>query len=183
MYHRLRCAALRRSGASLATLALVLAGCAGTPRAQLEPGSNVREARSLLAAAASAGPVLVTWTGEPPLSPPDLLAAVERGVTGMAVRATSTGEAQRRFVFRFAPAAGPICGGEGFRPPATGDVQAAFCDGERTVSVASVGRGRDSDATRLIWQLTGRLVPDDYTDTYGFDLFGNRITFGAGVSF
>lgn len=164
-------------------LAGLLGACAVGPDVAVEPGSDTREARRLLAASAAEGPILVTWRGEPPLGQGDLLRAVERGVGGLDLRATATGEAPRRFVFDFATGASPLCGdaaaeGTVLRPFI---VRAAFCDGER--AVAMVGAEPAGDPERLIWRLTGRLVPDDYPETYGFDLFGNRISFGAGFGF
>ncbi len=163
--------------------ALLLAACAGAPEVALDPASDQREARRLLADTAAEGPVLVTWRGEAPMVEAELLAAVERGVRGLAVRATATGEAERRFVFDFSGGPEPLCGdpaelGSGLRPQL---VKAAFCDGERAVAVAAADPKGDPE--RLIWRLVGRLVPDDYPDTYGFGLFGNRITFGLGAGF
>lgn len=164
-------------------LALVLAACATAPEVRVDPGSNVPEARRLLAETAAAGPVLVTWRGEPPLSPPALLAAVERGVRGLSVAATGSGEAERRFAFDFTGGDDSLCGEP--REDRTAIrallVKAAFCDGERAVALAGAEPGGDPE--RLIWRLVGRLVPDDYPDTYGFNLFGSRFSIGAGATF
>ena len=162
---------------------LLLGACATGPEVAVDPGSDPREARRLLAATAAAGPVLVRWRGEPPLAQAELLAAVERGVPGLAITATASGEAERRFVFDFAGGREPLCGdpgeaGTSLRPYL---VRAAFCDGSHAVAVA--GAEPTGDPRRLIWRLVGRLVPDDYPDTYGFGIFGNRITFGFGAAF
>ncbi len=169
--------------APLAVLALALVGCATAPEIRVEPGSNVQEARRLLAETAAAGPVPVTWRGEPPLSPPALLAAVERGVRGLAVDATGTADATRRFAFDFTGGDDSLCGEprEDRTAIRTLLVKAAFCDGERAVALAATDPGDDPE--RLIWRLVGRLVPDDYPDTYGFNLFGSRFSIGAGATF
>ena len=162
---------------------LLLGACATGPEVALDPASNPFEARRLLVEAAAEGPVLVTWRGAAPLAGPEILRAVERGVRGLALRATATGEAERRLVLDFSGGAEPLCddpaeAGSDFR---LGLVKAAFCDGERAVALAGVDPGGDPE--RLVWRLIGRLVPDDYPDTYGFGVFGNRITFGFGAGF
>jgi hypothetical protein len=181
MYRRPRfVASLPAKGALAGVLALV-AGCAAGPRPSLEPGSSVLEARQLLVDTAAEGPVLVTWTGNAPLSEPSLLAAVERGVTGLRVETTTKGTAARRFDFRFDPTGPAICGDAAFASTTPSRVQAAFCDGERAVSVASVEMTGNTDPERLIWQLTGRVVPDDYEENYGFGWFGNMFSIGVGA--
>lgn len=180
MYRRSRFAASPRAGGALAAGLALIAGCAAGPRPSLEPGSSVLEARQLLVDTAAEGPVLVTWTGNPPLSEPSLLAAVERGVTGLRVETMTNGTAERRFAFRFDPTGPAICGDAAFASTTPGEIQAAFCDGDRAVSVASVEMTGDSDPERVIWQLTGRVVPDDYEDTYGFGWFGNTFSIGVG---
>ena len=171
----------RRAAVLLSTM-LLLGACAGAPEVVLDPGADPLEARRLLAEAAAAGPVLVTWHGTAPLAGPVILRAVERGVRGLALRATATGEAERRLVLDFSGGPVRLCD-----DPAAGGgsldqglVRAAFCDGDRAVAVA--GAAPDGDPERLIWRLIGRLVPDDYPQTYGFGLFGNRVTFGFGAS-
>lgn len=163
-------------------LLVALGACAARPEVRVEPGSDVREARRLLADTAAAGPVRVTWRGEPPLSPPALLAAVERGVRGLDLAATATGAAERRFAFDFTGGNETLCGEprEDRTAIRTLFVKAAFCDGERAVALA--GAEPDGEPERLIWRLVGRLVPDDYPDTYGFNLFGSRFSIGAGAS-
>jgi hypothetical protein len=173
---------LRRAAGALSIM-LLLGACAAGPKVALDPASNPFEARRLLVEAAAEGPVLVTWRGAAPLATPELLRAVERGVRGLALQATATGAAERRLVLDFSGGARPLCddpaeAGSALRP---GVVRAAFCDGERAVAVASADPGGDPE--RLVWRLIGRLVPDDYPDTYGFGVFGNRVTFGFGVGF
>jgi hypothetical protein len=164
-------------------LACLLAACATGPEVRVEPGSNVLEARRLLASTAAAGPVLVTWRGEPPLSAPALLAAVERGARGIDLDTTATGDAERRFVFDFTGGNETFCGEPRENRTAIRPlfVKAAFCDGERAVALAGAEPGGDPE--RLIWRLVGRLVPDDYPETYGFNLFGSRFSIGAGGTF
>jgi hypothetical protein len=173
----------RRPFFAVVALALLLAACAPRPEVRVEPDSNVLEARRLLAEAAAAGPVLVTWRGEPPLSPPVLTAAVERGVRGLDLATTTMGDAERRFVFDFTGGDSPLCGDPGEDHAAVRGllVKAAFCDGERAVALAGAEPGGDPE--RMIWRLVGRLVPDDYPDTYGFNLFGSRFRIGAGATF
>ena len=163
--------------------ALLLVACATAPQVALDPASDPRAARRLLADAAAEGPVLVSWRGEAPMVQAELLRAVERGVRGLAVRATTSGEAERRFVFDFSGGPEPLCGdpaeaGSSLRPYL---VKAAFCDGARAVALAAADPSGDPE--RLVWRLVGRLVPDDYPDTYGFGVFGNRVTFGFGAGF
>ena len=164
-------------------LAVLLVACATGPEVRVEPGSNVQEARRLLASTAATGPVLVSWRGEPPLSEPALLAAVERGVRGIDLATTAMGAAERRFVFDFTGGNEPLCGEprEARTAIRTLFVKAAFCDGERAVALAGAEPGGEPE--RLIWRLVGRLVPDDWPDTYGFNLFGSRFGIGAGGSF
>ena len=175
---------MRRSPATAPLLAaLLLVACATAPEVALDPASDPRAARRLLTEAAGQGPVLVSWRGEAPMVQTALLAAVERGVRGLDIRATATGEAARRFVFDFSGSPEPLCGdpaevGSSLRPYL---VKAAFCDGARAVAVAAADPSGDPE--RLVWRLVGRLVPDDYPDTYGFGVFGNRITFGFGAGF
>jgi hypothetical protein len=181
---------MRRSSSVTTTLvaALLLGACATGPEVAVDPLSDPREARRLLAATAAGGPVPVRWRGEPPLVEAELLAAVERGVRGLSITTTASDTGERGFVFDFA--GGDFAGG---REPLCGDpaerstgmsaylVRGAFCDGARAVAIA--GADPAGEPRRLIWRLVGRLVPDDYPDTYGFDLFGNRITLGVGAGF
>jgi hypothetical protein len=44
----------------------------------------------------------------------------------------------------------------------------------------STGQG---EAERLVWRATARLFPDDYADSYGFDLFGLRVGLGGSFGF
>jgi hypothetical protein len=164
-------------------LALLLAACANVPEVRVDPGSDLLEARRLLAEAARQGPVLVTWRGDPPLSPPALLAAVERGVRGLGVGATADGDAARRFAFDFTGGDTSLCGEPredraAIRPLF---VKAAFCDGERAVALA--GTEPDGEPERMIWRLVARLVPDDYPASYGLNLFGSRFGIGVGGTF
>ncbi len=162
---------------------LAFAGCSSSPDVVLDPGSNPLEARRLLAAAAEEGPVLVTWRGEPPVSPPTMLRAVEQGATGISFTATSEGDAARRFVFDFTGGSTSLCG-DPFEDRSTLRpyfVKAAFCDGDRAVSMAGSEPGGASE--RLIWRLTGRLVPDDYQQTYGLNVFGGNFGVGLGGTF
>ncbi len=173
-----------RSSAVVLLLPLLLsAACAPRPAVTVDPDSDPREARRLLASAAAEGPVPVTVRGEAPLDRAALLAAVERGVRGLDFATTLADEGERRFVLDYSGGTAPLCDDAA----EVGDalqgvfVRAAFCDGER--AVARAGADPVGDPERLVWRLMGRLVPDDYPETYGFGVFGNRITFGFGAAF
>lgn len=163
--------------------ALLLGSCTAGPAVTLDPLSDLREARRLLADTAAEGPVLVTVRGEAPLGRAALLAAVERGVRGLDLETTVRGNAATRFVLDFSGGSLPLCEDVAAGRDAldNGPVRAAFCEGDRPVALA--GADPAGDPERLIWRLVGRLVPDDYPDTYGFDLFGNRVSFGFGAGF
>lgn len=168
----------------LALLAISLAACSAGPEINVAPAADVREARLLLVETAAEGAVQVDWRGQPPLSPSSLLRAVEQGVRGMEITASASGDAARRFVFDFSGELAPLCGDAvatdeaGLEPEL---IRAAFCDGERVVASAVVAF--EGDPARLIWRLTDQLVPDDYEESYGLDLLGNRVGVGGGVSF
>jgi hypothetical protein len=168
---------------TLAAAVLALAACASPPDVAVDPGSDPNAARVLLAEAAAEGPVLVTWRGEPPLPTPQFLHAVERGATGIGFDATAEGDASRRFIFDFTGGSRSLCGDptedrSALRPYL---VKAAFCDGERAVAMAATDPTGDPE--RLIWRLTGRLVPDNYPQTYGFNVFGGNFGVGLGTTF
>jgi hypothetical protein len=162
---------------------LLLGACATGSEVEVDPLSDPREARQLLAATAASGPVPVRWRGQPPLVETEFLAAVERGVRGLSITTIADAAGERGFVFDFAGGREPLCGDPAERSASVSAylVRAAFCDGARAVAIA--GADPAGEPRRLIWRLVGRLVPDDYPDTYGFDLFGNRVTFGFGAGF
>ena len=58
----------------------------------------------------------------------------------------------------------------------------ALSSSDDDATAAAEGRTR-ADAERLVWRTTGGLFPDDYPETYGFDLFGRRVGVGAGGTF
>lgn len=167
------------------TLVLLLAACAAPATVRLDPAANVREARRLLAEAAAVGPVPVTVRGTAPLGTAQLLAAVEAGVRGLAIETVAAPEPGTgpRFVLDFTGMGGRLCGdpAEAEGLPDAGRVRAAFCADERAVALATAERSGAPE--RLVWRLVGAIVPDDYPDTYGFDLFGNRVGIGGGFSF
>jgi hypothetical protein len=179
--------------------ALGLAACAAAP-ARLGPDADPRAARRLLEEAASAGPVRLEANGPPrvgdgALTVPEIAEQAARGVRGLDVRfaeqAQSTGPA--RLLLLFDPPPGGLqprlaCGADALPPPVPEgplQLQAVFCEGGAAVADATAtaeGRTR-ADAERLIWRTAGRLFPDDYAETYGFDLFGRRVGVGAGGTF
>lgn len=171
-----------RLTAALGAMAL-LAACAASAPASLAPGSDPGTARRLLAEMAAAGPVPVIWRGEAPLARPDLLRAVEQGVRGLAIEATAGGEAPgRRFAFDFTGDGASPCGDPADRiVPTAFRVRAAFCEGDRAIALAEAEP--HGDPARLIWRLVGRLVPDDYQQTYGFGILGNRVGIGGDFGF
>jgi hypothetical protein len=179
--------------------ALGLVACTAAP-ARLGPDADPRAARRLLEEAASAGPVRLEVNRPPSTSDgavtvPQLAEQAARGVRGLAVRfaeqAQSTGAA--RLLLLFDPPRGGLqprlaCGADALpQPVAEGPLRlrAVFCEGGAAVAdatAAAEGRTR-ADAERLVWRTTGRLFPDDYPETYGFDLFGRRVGVGAGGTF
>ncbi|MEZ5863608.1 MAG: hypothetical protein R3D25_05845 [Geminicoccaceae bacterium] len=140
MYRRPRSSSSPWAKGALAAVLLLVAGCASGPRPSLEPGSSVLEARQLLVDTAAEGPVRVTWTGDPPLSEPSLLAAVERGVTGLRVAATTANTAERRFDFRFDSTGPAVCGDTPSPRPRPAR--------SRPLSATATGRSRSSPASR-----------------------------------
>lgn len=187
-------------GTKLAAAALALTaglvGCASPDPARLGPGSDARGARRTLAAAAASGPVRLEVNGLPApggLARPALEAEAARGVRGLDVRFGQPPEAAgaARLLLLFDPPPGAssavACNAAGGalpapRPEAGGTrLQAVFCDGGALVADATAATpGRDAAAVaRLIWRATGRLFPDDYPDTYGFGLLGNRVGVGG----
>lgn len=144
-------------------------------------------------AAAEGRPVPLVVVGDPaPLDAGELPALAARGVTGLDpdFSATAAGAvAQPRLVVWFGPpeAAGgaETCGAS---PVAAGmapsrQLLAAWCDGPEPVAFVT-GEAADAGrpaAERAVWRATARLFPDDYAETYGFDLFGWRVGLGGSV--
>lgn len=171
--------------------ALVAAGCAREAPVAVEPGSDPAEARRQLAAAAAAGPVpLVLLRVEDRPSEAEAAGLATRGVSGLAVRFAPAppSSSGRRLVLALdgleEPAA--ICAGAD-RPagsPAGRAVLAAWCDGERAVARVRLPAAVERvERERAVWRATARLFPDDYAETYGWNLFGLRVTLGASFGF
>jgi hypothetical protein len=184
-----------------ATLALcaLAAACTPAPTVALGRDADARSARRLLAEAARQGPVRLVLNEVP--VPPDRPLTVDRiaadaaaGVRGLGVRfAAAPAEAagQERLVLVFDPPPGIrptlICSDDATVPAPEGRVgpprlHAIFCDGRSFVAdtSGSIDESSADAVERLIWRTTARLFPDDYADTYGFDLFGHRIGLGFG---
>jgi hypothetical protein len=165
---------------AVSLLAVLAVSACAAPTVRLGPDADPRAARRLLEEAAATGPVRLEVNGPPraadgALTVPEIAEQAARGVRGLAVRfadvpGTAAGSARLLLLFDPPPAAeGPL------------RLQAVFCAGGAALADATAtteGRTR-ADAERLIWRTTGRLFPDDYPDTYGFDLFGRRAGVGG----
>lgn len=170
---------------------LVAAGCAREPPVAVEPGSDPAEARRELVAAAQAGPVpFVLLRLEERPSEAEAAGLAARGVSGLAVRfapaAPSSGG--RRLVVALdgleEPAA--ICAGtaRSASGPEARAVLAAWCDGDRPVARVRLPAAVDRvERERAVWRAVARLFPDDYAETYGWNLFGLRVTIGGSFGF
>jgi hypothetical protein len=174
-----------------------LAGCAGDP-VRLGPDSDPRAARTLLKEVAAAGPVRLELNQAPRAADGTLTAerAAEqaaRGIKGLDARFAQPPAAKgpARLVLLFDPPQDVrpqrVCGADLLPSAVPGAwphrLQAVFCDGGAFVADAtSATEGRAlADLDRLVWRTTGRLFPDDYPDTYGFNLFGHRVTLGGSI--
>ncbi|MDX6750348.1 hypothetical protein SH611_11070 [Geminicoccaceae bacterium 1502E] len=169
---------------------LLLAACAGRAAGELQVLGDPGGARRLLAEAAERGPVPLQVEDRPAWLGPERIAALAaEGVRGLAPRfapQAPSGEGLR-LVIAFS-AAGPadrLCDAPPTPAAAREELQAAFCEGRHAVAAAAVdAAGLAPAATeRLVWRLTARLFPDDYAETYGFDLFGWRVRLGGEVGF
>ena len=183
---------LRLAGTVLPLLAaaLALAGCG--PRLNGSPEPDRLAARRQLAQALKSGPAPLVVAGDPaPLAPSEVPILAARGVTGLTARfaAAPAETTAPHLVLWFDPppdvdrqaacGPGPLRTAAG-NPPR---LLAVWCDD--LYPVASV-RGTAGDpsrtaAERLVWETTGRLLPDDYPETYGLNLFGWRVKLGADV--
>jgi len=182
---------MRRFAPAFLALLLGAAGCAREPVPSLEPQSDPAEARRQLAAVAAAGrvPVVVLRVEERP-SEAEAAALAARGLRGLDVRfapvpPTATG---RRLVLALDGLAEPerICTGADRPDPGPIDrpLLAAWCDGERPVARLRLAGLRDRvERERAVWRAVDRLFPDDYPETYGWNLFGLRVTIGASLGF
>jgi hypothetical protein len=179
-----------------ALLVALLAGCAASPPVQVGADSDTRAARAQLREAAAAGPVRLELNALPRGSDGTLTEAraaeqAARGIKGLDVRFAGKPEATgpARLLLLFDPPAGTrptVACNAGALPEPLADagptrLRAVFCNGGAFVADASATtEGRSlADLDRLIWRTTGRLFPDDYPETYGFDLFGRRVSLGG----
>lgn len=176
----------------MATLALALAGCAGSSPVRLGPDADVRTARAQLAQAAGAGPVRLEINGLPrtvegTLDRAEIERQAARGITGLSVRfgepPAAVGSVRLILLFDPPTAVRPEAACMLDRLPAPAPqsdatrLHAVFCQGGTFVAdaLAPTPSRTASEVQRLIWRTTGRLFPDDYSETYGFDLFGRRV--------
>ena len=173
-------------------LALAVVGCAGSAPARLDPDSDVRGARSQLQAAAATGPVRLEVNGLPvssegPLGRATVETEAARGVRWMSVRFAAAPEAtgQARLLLLFDPPTslepGHVCMLDNLPAPVpaadNARLDGVFCEGGSFVAAADASAPSRSPAEmqRLIWRVASRIFPDDYQDSYGFNLFGNRV--------
>lgn len=184
----------------LLVLVLLLTACAPAEPITVGPDSDRRAARARLAQAAASGPVRLDLntaptTAEVALTPEEIALAAARGVRGLPVafstdRGTPTSP---RLVLLFDPATRPnpamICSAD-VLPPATPSgsphhLHAVFCADDLPLADArAVAEVPDPAALgRTIWRTTARLFPDDYEESYGFNLFGSRIRLGLSGTF
>jgi hypothetical protein len=181
-------------------LVLAVAACAAPP-VRLGPDADPQAARRLLEEAAAAGPVRLE-VNRPPrtadggtLTVPEIAEQAARGLRGLDARFAEPPAAAgpARLLLLFDPPPGGLqprlaCGADALPTPAPVGplrLQAVFCEGGAAIAdatAAAEGRTR-ADARRLVWRTTGRLFPDDYPETYGFDLFGRRVGVGVGGTF
>jgi hypothetical protein len=170
-------------------LTLLLAGCAAQPEFQRPDPAQTADARERLAEAAERGPVRLEVIGAPSGFTADQIASLAaEGVPALDVRFAADGPPAPRLVLAFGKTAPElVCAGRvnEAEPTSPARLTAAFCD-ERGLIAGVTGRAGGpnvTDTRRLIWRTTARLFPDNYAETYGFNLFGNRIRLGLGGSF
>lgn len=173
-----------------AALGVALAAC--TASAPIRPGAgDPRAARALLKEAAADGAVrletnIPTTGALGTLTREEIERLAARGVTGLDVRfgmpPEATGPARLLLIFDPPPGFEPTraCAAETL-PPAvpTGSatrLRAVFCNGGAFVAdTVGTTTGDAAELERLVWRSTTRLFPDDYAETYGFNLFGYRL--------
>lgn len=70
-------------------------------------------------------------------------------------------------------------------PPGTERILAAFCRGDEPLAMAAgtVTEAGERSRRRLLWRIAQTLFPDDYEDTYGFDVLPDWLGIGVGGSF
>jgi hypothetical protein len=126
-----------------------------------------------------------------PLAAGEIPSVAARGVTGLTASFTqaSAPTTAPRLVLWFEPPPDAdrqvACGPGPLRtaPANSPRLLAVWCDDlypVASVQGTAAGPGRAA-AERLVWESTGRLLPDDYPETYGLNLFGWRVRLGAGV--
>lgn len=176
----------RRAGCALL---LALAGCAREPPIEIGAGGSPAEARRQLARAAASGPVairVVRVLDRP--SEAEVAALAARGVSSLAVRFQPTAEpGSARLVMALDGLTEPerICAREPLEAAAAGGpLLAAWCEGSTVVArVRASGSTDPVQRERLVWRAAARLFPDDYADTWGWNLFGLRVTVGGSFGF
>lgn len=179
---------------------LALAACS-TPDVALGPDSDPGLARNQLREAAAQGPVRLEVNGLPAttggaLSAEAVARAAAQGVVGIPVTFAEDPAlpVAPRLVLLFDPGPNPVdpdfaCSRQALPAvvPSSGplELQAVFCSAPLAVASAKAASEERTPAAaeRLIWRTTRTLFPDDYDETYGFNLFGWRVRPGASASF
>lgn len=194
-----RCTAL----AGLSLGALLLAGCAAPPQVVTDADGNNLNARRALEARRAEGPVIVKINGQPfgqSEAERDALVtqAMADGVRGLSVHFTTDPSAaaspEPHLVTVLNPLGSPppeqVCARPESIPTTPAEerlgVVAAFCAGDQPLGTAraedAVDGPGDRRFKRLLWRTAAALFPDDYVDSYGFNLLPG-IDFGIGGGF
>jgi hypothetical protein len=176
----------------------LLGACAGEAPIQPGPEQDFAGARRLLLERAAEGPVNLvvlhppSVLGEPPAAAIQVARLAAEGISAATVSFTADAVPGPVLVMAFdiqetVPAARLCLADAGQLPPAPmarTRLRAILCEGRSPVAEVSgeADRSRD-EIERLIWRGTSRLFPDDYRDTFGFDLFGGKLRLGLGGSF
>ena len=172
--------------------ALLLAACAND--IQGSPLGERKVARAALEETAAKGPVPLVLLNKPPaLEPISAAASAASGIGAPRIGfkpVVPPGVAiGRRVVMWFdAPkevSAAAACATRARAASSPGgDLLAVFCDDAAPVAeVRTQGTTAPDELGRLIWRSTNRLFPDDYVDTYGYNLFGLRVGLGGTYGF
>lgn len=190
----------RRRGGRAVLASLVLAACAAQPDVETSALTDGVAARRQLEEQVERGPVPIVILGDLPGAAPaarDRLVAeaMARGVRGIDVTFAPGAAAPAlapRLVVVLEPGRGPpetLCRDPEARAAGPGDrtltVAAAYCRGEAALNTVQVTAEATSPSAveRLLWRSANALFPDDYAETYGFDILPDWLDLGIGGSF